>query len=542
MMTALYNGVSGIKTNSIGIDVTGNNIANANTVGFKNSQAEFKDLFYQRAAAMSQNPVTSSLGLGTTMAATALDMRGGSFQGTDNAFDYAIGGDGYFAVQKGESTYYTRAGQFLLDVNRDMVNTSGFYLMGTTAALNQASYSAAALKKLGSQDTQALTLEPTSNLEFSQTINKITLPTNLYIPPEPTTSVKFRGNLTTKQEYLQQDIELNMMSAELSVSEDGKANLKGTLTDTPQLEKYTAGTLVNITFANEAGNMLKAQARIQDNGSYELNDFDVSTLADEGGGYESLQVSAIAQGLVAQPSTAKFVAGLHGASGFENTLTINLKRELPNLPEGANWLMDASITDPNGNVLSQASSVLSFNGFGALTGNTLGPLSNEGAAVNIDFGSLYNPDVPNSGFDGIVMSERASSIDSQQKNGHADGLFKAYATSEDGTILAVFDNGMQAAVARVPLFHFQNDQGLFSESGVYFSPTANSGKAFMYAKEDGRLYNGSVIKSHMLENSNVDLNREMTMLIVQQRAYEASAKSISTSDQMLQRAINMKNG
>ncbi|MDY3668429.1 MAG: flagellar hook-basal body complex protein, partial [Campylobacter sp.] len=117
-----------------------------------------------------------------------------------------------------------------------------------------------------------------------------------------------------------------------------------------------------------------------------------------------------------------------------------------------------------------------------------------------------------------------------------------YATSEDGTILAVFDNGMQAAVARVPLFHFQNDQGLFSEGGVYFSPTANSGEAFMYAKEDGRLYNGSVIKNYMLENSNVDLNREMTMLIVQQRAYEASAKSISTSDQMLQRAINMKNG
>ncbi|MDY4860462.1 MAG: flagellar hook-basal body complex protein [Campylobacter sp.] len=540
MMTALYNGVSGIKTNSIGIDVTGNNIANANTVGFKNSQAEFKDLFYQRTAAMSQNPVTSSLGLGTTMAATALDMREGSFQGTDNAFDYAIGGDGYFAVQKGESTYYTRAGQFLLDVNRDMVNTSGFYLMGTTAALNEASYSAAALKKLGSQDTQALTLEPTSNLEFSQTINKITLPTNLYIPPEPTTSVKFRGNLTTKQEYLQQDIELNMMSAELNISEDGKANLKGTLTDTPQLEKYTAGTLVNITFANEAGNMLKAQARIQDDGSYELNDFDVSTLADEGGGYESLQVSAIAQGLVAQPSTAKFVAGLHGASGFENTLTINLERELPST--GANWLMNASITDPDGNVLSQASGVLSFNGFGALTANTLGPLSNEGAAVNIDFGSLYNQDVPNSGFDGIVMSERASGIDSQQKDGHADGLFKAYATSEDGTILAVFDNGMQAAVARVPLFHFQNDQGLFSEGGVYFSPTANSGKAFMYAKEDGRLYNGSVIKNYMLENSNVDLNREMTMLIVQQRAYEASAKSISTSDQMLQRAINMKNG
>ena len=64
----------------------------------------------------------------------------------------------------------------------------------------------------------------------------------------------------------------------------------------------------------------------------------------------------------------------------------------------------------------------------------------------------------------------------------------------------------------------------------------------MYAKEDGTPYNGSLIKSYMLENSNVSLEREMTMLIVQQRAYEASAKSISTSDQMLQRAINMKNG
>ena len=141
-----------------------------------------------------------------------------------------------------------------------------------------------------------------------------------------------------------------MINAELSISEDGKDNLKGTLTDTMELEKYTAGTLVNITFANAAGNMLKAQAKVQDDGSYELNDFDVSTLADEGGGYESLQVSAITQGLVAKPSTAKFIAGLHGASGFENTLTINLERELPNTPEGANRLMNASITDPDGNV------------------------------------------------------------------------------------------------------------------------------------------------------------------------------------------------
>lgn len=541
-MVALYNGVSGIKTNGIGIDVTGNNIANANTVGFKNSQAEFKDIFYQTAAIGSQNPAASSLGLGTTMAATALDMRQGSFQGTDNEFDYAIQGDGYFAVQNGANTYYTRAGQFLLDVNRDMVNTSGFYLMGTTAALNETTYSDAALKKLGSTDTAALTLEPTSNLEFSQTINKITLPQNLYMPPEATTSVSFRGNLTTEQEFRQQDIELNMINAQLEISEDGKASLRGNVKDTPQLEKYAAGTLVNITFANEAGNMLKAQARINDDGSYELADFDVTGLADEGGGYESLQASAITQGLVAQPSTAKFVAGLYGASGFENTLTINLERELPNPPEGANWQMNATITDPDGNVLSETTGVLSFNGLGALTGNTLGPLSNEGAPVEINLGSLYNPDVPNSGFDGIVMSARASGIDSQQRDGHADGLLRAYATSDDGTILAVFDNGMQAAVARVPLFHFQNDQGLFGEGGVYFSPTANSGEAFMYASEDGVMYNGSRIKSHMLENSNVDLGKEMTMLIVQQRAYEASAKSISTSDQMLQRAINMKNG
>lgn len=544
MMEALYNGVSGIKTNQFGIDVTGNNIANTSTVGFKNAQAEFKDVFYNTTVVAQQRPVASQVGLGSTVAGTAIDFSTGSFQGTDNTFDLAIAGDGFFAVNGGPlaGTYYTRAGQFSVDVNRDLVNTSGYYLMGTTAALSDTTYSEGALKRLGvGASPNALTLEPTSNLAFSDTQTKINLPENLYIPPIATTNVDLKGILTTNQEYNFQDAPLNLVNVEQETI-DNKININGTVLDTPNMQKYTPGSDITFTFINPAGNELQTKTKIQQDGSFSINEFDLSELADETGSTEGITFNAMTQMRVEQPVTAKFVVGLQGASGYENKLTINLTRQTPNKPDGgADWDAVATITDPNGNELSSATGVLSFNGMGALTGNTIGTLSNDGTPLSLNLGSFYDPNVPNSGFDGITMQDKPTQTTAVQTDGRKDGVLTNYAMGEDGMIMALFDNGFQAAVARVPLFHFQNDQGLYTEGGVFFSPTSNSGEPFMYAREDGTTYNGSKILGNMLENSNVDLGNEMTMLIVQQRAYEASAKSITTSDQMLQKAINMKN-
>lgn len=90
------------------------------------------------------------------------------------------------------------------------------------------------------------------------------------------------------------------------------------------------------------------------------------------------------------------------------------------------------------------------------------------------------------------------------------------------------------------MYHFQNDQGLTSVSSNLFAESSNSGEAIFYTKENGESFLGSKIYSHKLEGSNVSLATALTELIIVQKAFDASAKSITTSDELLKNAINMK--
>ena len=75
-----------------------------------------------------------------------------------------------------------------------------------------------------------------------------------------------------------------------------------------------------------------------------------------------------------------------------------------------------------------------------------------------------------------------------------------------------------------------------------FVPTDNSNIAFLYKNKDGKLFNNTKIISNAIEQSNVDLSTAMTELIVTQKAFSAAAKTVTTSDQMIQKAIDMKRG
>jgi len=123
MMRSLYAGVSGLKNHQTRMDVIGNNIANVNTIGFKKSRVVFQDMFSQtlkNATAPSQNKAGTNphqVGLGMSLASIDVIHTPGSFQSTGKNTDLSIEGDGYFMVSDGEKTYYTRAGNFDLDVN-----------------------------------------------------------------------------------------------------------------------------------------------------------------------------------------------------------------------------------------------------------------------------------------------------------------------------------------------------------------------------------------------------------------------------------------
>lgn len=133
MIRALYSAASGMTAQQINVDNIANNLANANTTGFKMRRTQFQDLLYQSfiqpgAAAGSQTVVPSGLqiGLGTRPAANEIIFAQGNFQQTDNPLDLVIQGKGFFQVRRPDgSTAYTRAGGFQLDRDGNVVTSDG---------------------------------------------------------------------------------------------------------------------------------------------------------------------------------------------------------------------------------------------------------------------------------------------------------------------------------------------------------------------------------------------------------------------------------
>jgi len=125
MNTSFYNGVVGMKTYQSALDVWGDNIANANTTAFKQNEVDFHSLF-SKSMSSGLTPISSDIGLGSGVSSTTMDTKDGSIQNTDNVFDMAIEGQGWFAVQNAnQTTYYTRDGSFTRDKDGTLVNQNG---------------------------------------------------------------------------------------------------------------------------------------------------------------------------------------------------------------------------------------------------------------------------------------------------------------------------------------------------------------------------------------------------------------------------------
>jgi flagellar hook protein FlgE len=136
MLRSLFAGISGLRANQTMLDVTGNNIANANTVGFKASTTVFQDTLSQvmrgAGAAGAGNGGTNPIqvGLGVQVAATRGNFTQGSAQTTGAATDLMIQGDGMFVLGSGNERVYTRAGAFTWDENGNLVSSSGKKVQG----------------------------------------------------------------------------------------------------------------------------------------------------------------------------------------------------------------------------------------------------------------------------------------------------------------------------------------------------------------------------------------------------------------------------
>lgn len=139
MLRSMYSGVSGMKGFQTKLDVIGNNISNVNTIGYKKNRVNFQDLLSQNLSGSGVNPM--QIGLGTTISSVDVLHTPGSLMTTGVNSDVAIMGDGFFVVQKPQSEaqiagsevpedYLTRAGNFVVNAEGDLVTSQGYNVLG----------------------------------------------------------------------------------------------------------------------------------------------------------------------------------------------------------------------------------------------------------------------------------------------------------------------------------------------------------------------------------------------------------------------------
>lgn len=135
MIRALWTAATGMEAQQISQDVIANNLANINTIGFKKSRADFQDLMYQiysktgaETSEGNQIPVGMEIGMGVKPVATQKLFSQGDYQQTGNDFDWAIEGDGFFQIDLGDRSAYTRAGSFRIDKDGYLCNSEGLKL------------------------------------------------------------------------------------------------------------------------------------------------------------------------------------------------------------------------------------------------------------------------------------------------------------------------------------------------------------------------------------------------------------------------------
>jgi len=634
MTTSFYDSISGIKTFQNGINIWGNNIANINTPAFKENIPEFETLF---SDAISNSPISSDIGFGSALSASAMNLQQGSLQHTDNLFDLAIGGKGWFKVQNGKNEFYTKNGSFTRDANGYLTDQNGNYLIVANA--NNLKEEAN-----GYYIDQNIN---TDDLTKTGIMSPISLPKNVILPAIPTNKITLSANLNNSDKLLTPSNATGNLYFSALYNQDGEnlQMLNGqSIAYTLGNIKYNQGTFSDeICINNEKtdGNNI--------NYSFSVNDTPIQVTLPQGStkqeiinalanelkknniNYETTDNSIIIKSLnkliiksnnnlvnnaagatLVYQNNAKNLYEFNSLDSFKNILQTMVNSVYPN---------SASLSLENGKVVIKNNTAkttiqshfektnntneLFFNNISS-AGNTILPqttaksstftanIQNLGGnlydkngnkdTLSIQFAKketlnnqsiweatiqiknndkLLNQQIQDFTFDskGNLISPKSIKLSSPQniiltpnitayskidnfsysykQNGTAQGFLKNYNIDENGNILALFSNGKSSKLATIPIFHFQNPQGLESIGGNLFKETSNSNKSFLY-ENNGNYIPGSKILSNTLETSNVNFSQAMTELIINQKAFGAAAKAITTSNQMIKKAIDMK--
>ncbi len=316
----------------------------------------------------------------------------------------------------------------------------------------------------------------------------------------------------------------------------------GRLTTTEGM--YVTGTMLN-NFAYDSQYNYSAKSDVTDTGAFKIT-ASVNTVpltdANEQGPIELPTRLAYPT----EPTTSTKFYGNLGTDVAERTMSANaispsndqnriklvFTQSAVQPDQGVSWDVVATATSNDGSVLYDTQyGTAVFNEGGGLESFNLPTINNDGAPVSVDLGSAFG---------GVISSSGPTISASSQSDGISGGTLNKYSINSDGIVVADFSNGKQSAIGRVAVYHFQNDQGLTRSGSTLFSQSDNSGNPMFWTDANGEAVTGTTISSGHLENSNVRMEVGLTDMIVMQRAYQANAKTVTTVDEMIQKALSMR--
>ena len=458
MNSSFYNGISGITTHQFGIDVWANNISNINTIGYKANIPEFSTLFSTAMQDSYFDATMNDKSYGSRPSSTAINTNQGSIRGTDNVFDLALSGEGWFGVQNRNSeTLYTRAGSFSIDAKGDMVDTNGNYLLGTLGGnITTTTLSNGILEDFGkyykknirsSGEPKEISSVDSIPLSGVNSQTKINLPDLLYYPPKATTSAVFSANLNPAIEISTTQIEINDLDINSTVDVlTKKLNIAGDIVNTTNVQDPKPSQVVLVEIVDFEGKKVDARAKLDNNLKWTVFDEDISLLNTT----KPLKITAKLLTTQEIPNKEHFSSSIIAPSGEKGILDMTYTKRVPATKLGSTWdgviqvlniyekydenkTYDTNLykVDKSGGkvyeIIDQKNAVVEFASNGALLSETIPTMSNGGIPLDIDIGK------PGS-FSGFSSGETFAKERLESHDGYLFGLLKAYGMDGQGNV------------------------------------------------------------------------------------------------------------
>lgn len=520
-------GLSGLNAAAKSLDVIGNNVANASTVGFKLSQAQFADVYASSLTGAGGNQA----GIGTKVVNIAQQFTQGNIESSNNPLDIAINGGGFFRMTFNGTAQYSRNGQFQLDKNGFIVNSQGANLTGYMA------------DTLGNLSTGA---------PVSLQVNTADL------PPKKTEKIAALLNLDSRA-LVPKDVANFNPSVPTSYNSATSVNVYDTLGNPHVMQTFYAKTGPSTwnVYATSDGverSLLTVQEAVNNADALAgatpdsiataleavVTRTDVDATAAEG-------AATAAEGSAVTPADVAAAAALRGNAtrlrtlhAFQVNSATAARTEVNSGTSTRATVIDAATRGTAAvPLLAPAAPIatLVFTSLGALDPATKAAMPLQ---VNLPVyppTGAVSPLALELDYAGTTQFGSNFSTNALSQDGYTSGRLSGFNTSTDGTMVARYTNGQSNVLAQLVLANFTNPNGLSPLGNNAWVETAASGSALVGVPNSASL---GVLQSSAVENSNVDLTAELVTMITAQRVYQANAQTIKTQDSVLQTLVNLR--